>query len=208
VFEALFILIRSKIMRKQLPTNSFNYQNKMSSKIIVPRNARDANGSCQKEGLSAEEAFKERVAERGGVWRNANREENIFKHIDCFVDGKAFDIKAAKRIARRNRRGMKGLVQDALHWVEHIGITGHPGWTHATHMDYLAFQMLNKTFIVVNRSVLSSFLDDRVAFQGGKCAKSQYTAKDGVLWRRKGRRDAMTLFSTDQLLALEGTEVW
>jgi len=180
----------------------------MSSKIQVPRNERDADGSCQKEGLSAEEDFKKRVAERGGVWRNANREENIYKHIDCFVDGKAFDIKAAKRIARRNRRGMKGKVQDAFHWVEHQGITGHPGWCHSRHMDYLAFQMLNGSFLVVNRAVLSSYLNERVKFLGGKLAKSQYTAVDGVLWRRKGRADAMTLFSTAQLLSLFGTEVW
>jgi hypothetical protein len=182
-------------------------ENKMSN-IFVPRNSKDVDGTCQKEGLSAEEAFKQRVAERGGVWRNANREENIYRHIDCFVDAKSFDVKAPKRIARRNRRGMKGVVQDALHWVEHVGITGYPGWSHSKHMDFLAFQMLDNTFIVVKRVELAMFLDERVAFHGGKLATSQYTAKDGVLWRRKGRKDAMTLFSTDQLLALPSSAIW
>jgi hypothetical protein len=179
-----------------------------SSKIIVTKNARDFDGTCQNEGLSAEEAFKQRVAERGGVWRNANREENIYNHIDCFVDDKAFDIKAAKRIARRNRRGMKGKVQDDFHWVEHVGITGFPGWCHSRQMDCLAFQMLDGRFLIVDRPTLAPFLSMRVDFHGGKLAKSQYTAKDGILWRRKGRKDAMTLFSTAQLLSLSGTEVW
>lgn len=175
------------------------------SAIHVPRNEKDISGISQKEGISAELLFKSIVLASGGEWRASSKYQNRKLHIDCFVGGVSFDIKAAKRIARN--RG-NGLIQDKFHWAEHTGITGYPGWTHSRHLQRIAFQMLDGRFLIVHRTELSNLLSTRVDFCRGLRAKCQHEAKNGLLWTRRGRKDAMTLFSTEQLLQLKGSVFW
>jgi hypothetical protein len=175
---------------------------------MVPRNKRDISGINQMEGLSAEEAFKHRVESKGCTWLGSTHYENRKQHIDCWVDNWSVDVKAAKRISRRNRRGQLNEVQDALHWAEHRTIVGTPGWAHSRDLDYVAFQMLDGTFLCVERCRLSNLLNKRVKANRGKKGRNPYMARDGVLWTRCGRWDAMTLFTTAQLKALEGTQIW
>tara|TARA_B110000908_G_scaffold86121_1_gene102915 strand:- start:506 stop:1051 length:546 start_codon:yes stop_codon:yes gene_type:complete len=179
-----------------------------ASEIVVPRNARDSSGINQVEGLNAEESFKQHVEDMGCSWRTSSTHENRRLHIDCWVDNWSVDVKAAKRISRRDHRGQLNKVQDALHWVEHRTIVGTPGWAHSQHLDYVAFQMLDGTFLCVERRRLSNLLTERVEAKRGIQPGNQYMAQDGVLWTRRGRRDAMTLFTTAQLKALEGTQIW
>ena len=75
-------------------------------------------------------------------------------------------------------------------------------------MEAGLFQMLDGTFLCVERRRLSNLLTERVEAKRGIQPGNQYMAQDGVLWTRRGRRDAMTLFTTAQLKALEGTQIW
>ena len=177
-------------------------------KIVVPRNRRDTWGTNQRQGLSAEKMFRRKVLSEGCDWQASSPHENRKYHIDCWVDSWSVDVKAAKRIARRNTCGQLNRVQDDLHWIEHRTIIGTPGWAHSKHLDYVAFQMLDESFICVERRKLSILLNERVKANRGKKPRNQYMSKDGVLWTRKGRKDSMTLFTTAQLLQLEGTQIW
>lgn len=178
----------------------------------VPRYAGDVDGRCQREGIRAEIKFK-RLCERHG-WgvKLANFNDNYRDHIDCFIFVKvnnetkiySVDVKAAKRISRRDRRGNFAKVQDTWHWVEWHHHGGGKGWIQGK-ANWIAFGMLDGSFLMVDRFRLKLYTEKRMEYRRYTYGKTAHDCKDGILWQRRGNKDSMTMFNTTTLYAIPGT---
>lgn len=184
-----------------------------SSNIYVPRHRRDTTGQNQREGLSAEKRFEKICQQKGWEVVQATRDENYKKHIDCWVNvssqGKhvgnfSVDVKAAKRVARRDRNNKFTNVQDELHWVEWTGRSGWPGWVRGK-AKWMAFGMCDGSFLMVDRARLESFVDPLIQSKRTISPKTQWDCTDGVLWKRRGNKDEMTLITTSQMYSIPNT---
>ena len=180
-----------------------------SSKIHVPQHRKDTTGRNQREGLSAEQLFKQIVHSFGWKWANASRNENYKAHIDCWVQvddvGKfSVDVKAAKRVARRNRNGDWAKIQDEYHWVEWTGRSGYPGWVRGK-ATWIAFGTCEDSFIMVDRRRLETAVEAMILSKRHISPRSQWDCMDGVLWKRQGNKDEMTLLASSQLWGIQGT---
>lgn len=181
----------------------------MSSTIHIPRHPRDTTGTNQREGLSAETLFHQVCRSHGWDIVNATRDENYKDHIDCWVHISlekkySVDVKAPKRVARRDRHGQLTFVQDKLHWVEWCGRSGMPGWVRGK-AYWIAFGLLNGTFLMVHRQGLQSLVESLIRKKGYARGKSQWDCTDGILWNRRGNKDRMTLLNTNQLRSVPYT---
>lgn len=101
----------------------------------------------QSQGSSAENAFVKMMKERGRPIREASREQNMFDHVDYFVEGKSgrvvsFDVKA-----------FKGQAERGYILLEFKNVKGNKGWLYGK-ADMIAFQQGDGRFLCVNRDEL------------------------------------------------------
>ena len=179
----------------------------------VPQHFKDTTGINQKEGEGAEMRFKRICGSYGYKVDQATRNENYRQHIDCWVTvvindkyiGRfSVDVKAAKRIARRDRNGNFAPVQDKLHWVEWTNRGGGNGWVRG-HADKIAFGMCDGSFTIVRRQALEDYIGPIIESKRNYRPRNQFDCVNGVLWKRYGNKDEMTMVTTDELYALPGT---
>ena len=164
-----------------------------NKKIIVPRHFRDKDGSSRQMGVKAEQSFWMKCNDKKYTWQNATKDENCTQHIDCRITHPhlgtiSVDVKAAKKISRRDMK-----AQDTWTWIEWTARNGKPGWGRSQ-VDYIAFQMLTGDFLMVNREELQQLVQPLIeAKKHIVRVESQHHAKNGILWRRAGNKDEMTL---------------
>lgn len=78
----------------------------------------------------------------------SNREQNMFDHIDFFVDGISYDVKSLKKVSHKD-----ASVNSNIIWIEYRNTRGNDGWIYAKKLDRLAFELEDK-FILVDRKKL------------------------------------------------------
>lgn len=177
-------------------------KNKSAPKVIVPRHRRDKTGHARTMGYNAEVDFQQKCKTQQYTWEKASKSQNCEQHTDCFIitpKGMRFsvDVKAAKKIARYDQK-----PQDKYTWVEWIRRDGEKGWAQSD-VDYIAFQMLTGDFLMVKTKELRDHVAPLIEkYKRIVRVDSQHDAKNGILWRRKGNQDAMTLIETDELALL------
>lgn len=177
----------------------------VNKKIIVPRHFRDRNGTSRNMGVKAEQQFWMKCNDKKYEWKNATKDENCTQHIDCYITHPhlgtiSVDVKAAKKIARRDIR-----AQDTWTWIEWTARNGKPGWARSN-VNFIAFQMLTGDFLMVKREELQNHVQPMVETKKHIVrVDSQDAAKNGVLWRRYGNNDEMTLIRSDELALLKSS---
>lgn len=174
-----------------------------NKKIIVPRHYRDRDGSSRQMGVKAEQSFWIICNKKKYEWKNATKHENCSKHIDCYITHPdhgiiSVDVKASKKIARSDLK-----TQDTWTWIEWTARNGKPGWGRSE-VDFIAFQMLTGDFLMVNRCELQNLVQPLIESKKHIVrVESQHHAKNGILWRRAGNKDEMTLIRSDELAFLK-----
>ena len=173
---------------------------------VVPRHFRDRTGSAQKAGVKAEQMFQQKCIDNNLEWRPSTKQENMIDHIDCYVkfqqfqDEKSIDVKAAKKLVRWHPK-----PQDTWLWVEWVGRSGKPGWVRSSKLDFVAFEMLNKNFLVVDRKELESHVATLVEQNKTKKIDTVTDAKNGILYSRQGNKDQLTLIKSEDLVFLKNS---
>jgi hypothetical protein len=172
-------------------------------KTVVPKHFRDRDGSSQRMGSDAEQLFQQKCIQQAIEWRPSNKQENMIHHIDCYVKRKedkqeiSVDVKACKKLMRWHPK-----CQDKLIWVEWMGRSGKPGWARSPKLDYVAFEMLSKHFLMVKRQELEDFVAPLIEKNRGIRPNTGTDARDGIIYRRAGNKDELTLLKSKDLVFL------
>lgn len=147
-----------------------------------------------KYGRDAETRFKELAKKQGWSIRKSTESEDIYDHIDLFMaKPMSVDVKSTKKIFTEK--------DDNYHWVEILNVKGKLGWLYGK-SDMIAFETI-KYWIFVPRMNLVKFIEKNIS-------KEFVTDKKDALhklYRRKGRKDAVTLIKSMELMMLSES-VW
>ncbi len=129
--------------------------------------------------MTAEKLFKKKMLEEGRIVTDSNRKQNMFGHIDYFVDGEGYDVKGEKRFDRQNDD------DDSTIWIESINVRGEKGWLFGE-AKYIAFLIKNE-FWILPRSKLVEYIEKEIT------CPTLFPIKRYKKWyRRRGLLDAVT----------------
>jgi hypothetical protein len=122
--------------------------------------------------------------------RWSTEQEDMFDHIDVYVEDMSVDVKGLKKTNRDDE-----TVDPDIHWIEFQNVNGDKGWLYgkATH---IAFELLD-SYLIIDRNVLYEFCKEKIVDRKIKNTKGLYT-----LYRRKGRQDVLSIVLTEDLLKL------
>ena len=113
----------------------------------------DKNGLCEIQGKLGESLFVSAATNLGLTVKEATKNENIYSHIDYWLDGKwAIDVKAQKKNTRY------GQIDNKYIWVEFKGITGYPGWLYGK-SDFIGFERESDFILVRRKELLAKVLE-------------------------------------------------
>ena len=130
-------------------------------------------------GKAAELRFYNLMVSRGNVVRESTEEEDIYQHIDFWVNDVSFDVK-----------GMKNL--DSI-WLELRNVQGKAGWLEAE-VDYIAFDLEDvQAFAIFKTKDLLQFVRDNVTERAR--FKSDYLR----YYTREGKRDVIVQVRYDHI---------
>ena len=200
----------------------------MSKVKHIKQHKNDETGIAQESGELFERKFVELCHKKGYVVKNATRKEERMCHIDFWVtldNGTkiSVEVKGMKRMRRYKWiKGKKTLqpFQNKLHHVEWQN-KGRPGWVCGI-ADFIAFGMCEPSrqleaytdkyietngcnFMMIDRATLQEHANSAIEKKGWSVIsnwKEKKKCKDGVLYRRPGENDLVTMFDTKTLLNL------
>jgi len=139
-----------------------------------------------KKGKAAEmefaKLFKEAVP--------TTESEDIYDHVDIKISTNV-DIKQIKKTKRSNTD-----VNEHIHWIEIKGISGHDGWAYGK-ADFFAFE-LKSYWVVVAKEDLHNFISENIKKEWVKSPEEALYK----LYRREGRKDAITLVTSYDLCCI------
>lgn len=131
------------------------------------------------DGKQAEIIFAERMRKICKEVNLAEKEQDMFEHWDVCCDGTKYDVKAQKKLNRKDEN-----VSDVI-WIELTNVRGEPGWIKGK-ADKIAFQFEDK-FKIIDRQRLFEFIVNFVP------STDIYRVKGYKQWyRRRGRKDTVT----------------
>jgi len=136
-----------------------------------------------KKGKEAEKEFAKLFREAVPTTES----EDIYDHIDIKIST-GVDIKQIKKSKRSNNE-----VNEHIHWIEIKGITGRDGWAYGK-ADFFSFE-LKDYWLIVAKEDLHKFISERVKKEWVKTPEEALYK----LYRREGRKDAITLVTSYDL---------
>lgn len=114
--------------------------------------------------------------------RYPSKEQDMFEHWDIEVQGIKFDVKALKKINRRDSD-----TTNLFNFLEIKNVRGNAGWVYGE-ADAFAFETQNK-WILVYKKDIQSLISEKVQKEWvQKSSECLYK-----LYRRAGRKDCITM---------------
>jgi len=141
-----------------------------------------------KQGMKAEDTFKAVAEKLGHVVIQATLADDKYSHIDCYVNGSAFDVKSAKSL---------GFI------VETINNWGYPGWIYGQ-SNYIAVVYNTYIKIYSRKAILElvqSKIIDKTIYQSSEPNKVFYRLY--TRFKQYGWRDNFILVDPLDLYKLE-----
>ena len=147
--------------------------------------------SSWKRGQGVEAMFAKLLNKRTTDVRAADLKEQ-FSHVDYVTDFGKIDVKARKRVARKDDD-----VQDDLVWLEFKNVQGKRGWVYGK-ADWIAFERL-KDFVMVKRADLANMGENLCAL-GDRVSVGREALYKG--YQRMGRKDLLSIVKMSDVLKL------
>lgn len=143
------------------------------------------------EGHKVEDIFAKLLAERDPNYKRATKQEQ-FRHIDFHTSFGTIDVKAKKKLNRRDNRG-----QDEYVWLEFKNVQGKTGWL-CGETDIIAFERDND-FVLVQRSILFEMAKEKCDLN-----KRVLYSRDALYkgYSRKGRNDLISIVKMSDITQL------
>ena len=135
--------------------------------------------------------FAKLLNERATEARAADLMEQ-FSHVDYVSDFGNIDVKARKRVARKDDD-----VQDDLVWLEFKNVQGKFGWLYGK-ADWIAFER-NEDFVLVKRSDLA-LMGEKLCDLGDRVSVGRDALYKG--YQRRGRKDLLSIVKMSDVLKL------
>jgi hypothetical protein len=115
-----------------------------------------------------------------------------FSHVDYISDFGKIDVKARKRVARKDAN-----VQDDLVWLEFKNVQGKFGWLYGK-ADWIAFER-DEDFVLVKRHDLA-LMAEKLCDVGDRVAVGKAALYKG--YQRSGRKDLLSIVKMSDILKL------
>ena len=147
--------------------------------------------SSWKRGQGVEAMFAKLLNKRADEARAADLMEQ-FSHVDYFSNLGSIDVKARKRIARKDAD-----VQDDLVWLEFKNVQGKIGWLYGK-ADWIAFER-EKDFVMVKRDELAK-MGEKLCDLGDRVSAGRDALYKG--YQRRGRKDLLSIVKMSDVLKL------
>jgi len=141
------------------------------------------------KGKMVERAFSKVLSN----YKDSTEEQDINEHWDVSTDIK-FDIKGLKKTKRSDEN-----PNENIHWLEIKNVNGDSGWVYGK-ADYFVFETIDY-WIIVDKSDLQEFIKKKIQKEWVT------TATLYKLYRRKDRKDVITLVKTIDLMYLASSIV-
>jgi len=141
------------------------------------------------KGKMVERAFSKVLSN----YKDSTEEQDINEHWDVSTDIK-FDIKGLKKAKRSDEN-----PNENIHWLEIKNVNGDSGWVYGK-ADYFVFETIDY-WIIVDKSDLQEFIKKKIQKEWVT------TATLYKLYRRKDRKDVITLVKTIDLMYLASSIV-
>jgi hypothetical protein len=152
------------------------------------------------DGMTWEDVISRAIADTGARVISSTRSENIEDHIDMHVHviALSIDVKSCKRW--EFSRAKPGEI-----YIELLNVTGKPGWVFGK-ASHVIFANTTRGTIIVPREALVTLVYSRC---GSMKVESSWSRKPELYkyYRRKDRRDAVTLVTEDDILEFGGIVV-
>ncbi len=148
--------------------------------------------SSWKRGQGVEAMFAKLLNKRTDNVRAANLKEQ-FSHVDYISDFGKIDVKARKRVARKDTD-----VQDDLVWLEFKNVQGKHGWLYGK-SDWIAFER-EEDFVMVKRHYLA-LMAEKLCDVGDRVAVGKDALYKG--YQRSGRKDLLSIVKMSDVLGLD-----
>ena len=152
--------------------------------------------SSWKRGQNVETEFGALLKKRAVKARASDLQEQ-FSHVDYFTDYGKIDVKARKRVARKDSD-----VQDNLVWLEFKNVQGRFGWLYGE-ADWIAFERVDD-FVMVKRHELA-LMGEKLCDLGDRVATGKEALYKG--YQRRGRKDLLSIVKMEDILTLN-PHVW
>ena len=147
----------------------------------------DRRKRCRVDGDNFEELFKQRIKDRGYHWVKSTEYEDMYKHIDCYVNGKGVDV--------------KGNRHYSTIWLEYTNVRGDKGWLKGE-ADFIAFHISeNDKFSIFRRLDLLDFVEKNVDLNDVIDDKRHHLR--AYSRRRFGRKDLLIKVRYEDISHLE-----
>ena len=144
-----------------------------------------------KRGQGVEAMFAKLLNEKAIEARAADLQEQ-FSHVDYVSDFGKIDVKARKRVARKDAD-----VQDELVWLEFKNVQGKIGWDYGK-ADWIAFER-EADFVLVKRSDLA-LMGEKLCDLGDRVSVGRDALYKG--YQRRGRKDLLSIVKMSDVLQL------
>lgn len=103
---------------------------------------------ARKDGMAIEELFEATLIQKGCEVLRASNYDDVHRHIDFYVNGKAVDVKSKRTLNKI--------------WLEMENVGGNDGWLKGD-AEYIAFHFEDfNHFKVFRRNDLRKFVEDNV----------------------------------------------
>jgi hypothetical protein len=137
---------------------------------------------CNQEGEKAEQHFKRLMEAKGKFVLPSTRDQNIYEHVDFWVDDKGIDVKGNRHL-------------DCI-WLELNNVQGKDGWLKGK-ADYIVFDVVElKQFCFFNRTDLLNYCNN---ITGRAISKDDFNK----LYTRFGRKDLLVKVRYDDIKNLQ-----
>lgn len=137
-------------------------------------------------GKEVEDLFIKATNNKQLIAIKATASQNMFSHIDFYINNEGYDVKAEKRF----NRGDKSI--SSIIWIESKNVRGAKGWIEGD-ATYISFYREGK-FYNFNRERLK----ERV-YQLAPTTNSSNTKIEGYWYTRPGRKDKITPVQWDKI---------
>ena len=144
-----------------------------------------------KRGQGVEAMFAKLLNEKAIEARAADLMEQ-FSHVDYVTDFGKIDVKARKRVARKDAD-----VQDELVWLEFKNVQGKIGWVYGK-ADWIAFER-EADFVLVKRHDLA-MMGEKLCDLGDRVSVGRDALYKG--YQRRGRKDLLSIVKMSDVLKL------